>query len=198
MSGETPRIPPLPQAEWPPELVESVFGFRSAVRSDGPEEERQSGSHLLGTLARHPSLTQAFLTFNGHLLSRSTLTSAHRELLILRVAHLRRCDYEWAQHVILAEKAGIRPAEIARIPAGPDAPEWSPLERALLAAADELLADGTVGNGTWKALAAEFDDRQLMDVVFTVGAYELLAMALRSFGVQPEPALAPYLSCHRP
>jgi hypothetical protein len=32
-------------------------------------------------------------------------------------------------------------------------------------------------------LASELDDRQLMDVVFTVGAYDLLAMAFRTFGV---------------
>ncbi|WP_106400935.1 carboxymuconolactone decarboxylase family protein [Actinocorallia populi] len=202
MSGGAARIPPLPRAEWSPQLAEFISGYRSAVRSDGPEEERQSGANLLGTLARHPALAKAFLTFSGHLLSGGSLSVAHRELLVLRVAHVRRCDYEWAQHVILAEKAGVRPEEIARIPDGPDAPGWPPFERALLSAVDELLADGAVSGGTWKALAAEFDDRQLMDVVFTVGAYELVAMALRSFGVRPEPALVPYLpgyeDAHRP
>ena len=33
-------------------------------------------------------------------------------------------------------------------------------------------------------LAGGLDDRQLMDLVFTVGTYELLAMVFRSFGVQ--------------
>ena len=37
---------------------------------------------------------------------------------------------------------------------------------------------------TWQALAAELDEQQLMDLVFTVGAYDLLAMAFRSFGVE--------------
>ena len=42
---------------------------------------------------------------------------------------------------------------------------------------------GLVAPGRWAALATEFDDRQLMDVVFTVGAYDVLAMALRTFAV---------------
>ena len=64
-----------------------------------------------------------------------------------------------------------------RLPSGPN------LERALLRAVDELLGDACIGNETWSVLAADFDDHQLMDVVFTVGAYEVLAMALRTFAV---------------
>jgi alkylhydroperoxidase family enzyme len=74
--------------------------------------------------------------------------------------------------------------EIARIADGPDAPEWSVLERAMLAAVDELVDEAMVTDATWAALARELDQQQLMDLVFTVGAYELLAMAFRSFGVE--------------
>jgi 4-carboxymuconolactone decarboxylase len=41
-----------------------------------------------------------------------------------------------------------------------------------------------VADETWAVLAAELDEQQLMDLVFTVGAYDLLAMAMRSFGVE--------------
>ncbi len=187
------RIAPLPRAEWSPEMTEFISGFRSAVRGDGPEEGRQSGSNLLGTFARYPELAKAFLTFNGHLLYGSALSARQRELLVLRVAALRRCGYEWAQHVILGGKAGLEDEEIARVRQGPDAPGWDPLEGALVRAVDELLAEGTVGDETWRVLAGGFDERQLMDVVFTVGTYELLAMALSSFGVRPETDLIPYL-----
>jgi hypothetical protein len=50
-----------------------------------------------------------------------------------------------------------------------------------------------VGDETWSVLAGEFDARQLMDVIFTVGTYEMVAFALRSFAVEPEPDLGPYL-----
>ncbi len=41
-----------------------------------------------------------------------------------------------------------------------------------------------IGDATWVTLTAELDTRQLMNVVFTVGAYDLLAMALRTFAVE--------------
>ena len=56
--------------------------------------------------------------------------------------------------------------------------------RALLAAAEELLADARIGDATYAVLAAELDEQQLMDVVFTVGAYDLVAMAFRTFDVE--------------
>ena len=53
----------------------------------------------------------------------------------------------------------------------------------MVRAVDELVADALISDATWAVLAAELDVQQLMDLVFTVGAYDLLAMAFRSFGV---------------
>jgi alkylhydroperoxidase family enzyme len=147
-------------------------------------EGRPKGLNALGTLARHPDLTRSFNTFNGHLLYGTTLTPRQRELLVLRVATLRGSDYEWAQHVVLAGDVGLTDDDITRIGQGGDAEGWSALDAALLHAVDELVEDALIADPTWKQLAAELDDQQLMDVVFTVGAYDLLAMAFRSFGVQ--------------
>ncbi len=148
------------------------------------DDKRPKALNALGTLARHPELARAFNTFNGHVLFATTLSPRQRELLVLRVAAVRRCDYEWEQHVVLAGDAGLSADDIARAAEGPDAPGWSPLDRAMVAAVDELLHDAKVADPTWQALAGELDDQQLMDVVFTVGAYDLLAMAFRSFGVE--------------
>jgi AhpD family alkylhydroperoxidase len=138
---------------------------------------------VLGTLAQYPRLAQAYHTFNGHVLFGTELTTRQRELLVLRVAAVRQCDYEWRQHVVQAGDAGLTPDEIDRVAASPVGPEWSALERAMLQAVDELIRDAVVADATWTALAAELDTHQLMDLVFTVGAYDQLAMALRSFGV---------------
>jgi alkylhydroperoxidase family enzyme len=116
----------------------------------------------------------------GHLLFGTTLSPRVRELLVLRVAAVRGAEYEWVQHVVLAGDAGLTGEDIDRIAEGPHG-GWSPLDRALVAAVDQLLADARIDDATWKVLAAELDDQQLMDLVFTVGAYDLLAMAFRTF-----------------
>jgi alkylhydroperoxidase family enzyme len=140
--------------------------------------------NALGVLARHPALTTAFNTFNGHVLFGTTLTPRQRELLVLRVAWRRDAAYEWAQHVVLASDAGIPSDEVVRVAHGPDADGWSPLDAALIRAADELLDDARITDDTWHALSRQLDVQELMDVVFTVGAYDLVAMAFRTFDVE--------------
>ena len=182
-----PRIPPLAPAEWP----QAMKGALAALRPANPrhplpsrDPSRPKGLNALGTLAQHPELTTAFHTFNGHVLFGSTITPRQRELLVLRVAHRRAAEYEWTQHVVMAGDAGISAAEVQRIVEGPDAEGWSPLEAALLRAVDELVDDAVVGDATWATLAEHLDTEQLMDVVFTVGAYEVVAMAFKTFGVE--------------
>jgi alkylhydroperoxidase family enzyme len=146
----------------------------------------------MGVLAHHPELTAAYNQLIRHVLYFSAIAPRQRELLVLRVAHLRDSTYEWAQHVFQAGVAGLAPEEIARVRVGPSDPEWTSSDRALLAAADELVTDGRIGEHTYEALSAELDTQQLMDVVFTVGAYEVFAMALRTFDVELDDDLKPY------
>ena len=181
------RIDPLPTSEWPPEIRAAMAAIQPPVpRHPYPPRDpsRPKGLNALGTLAHHPALTQAFNTFNGHVLFATTLSPRQRELLVLRVAALRHSDYEWAQHAVLAGDAGLAPAEVAAIAEGPDAPGLDPLDRLLVRAVDELISVAEISAATWAALGEELDAQQLMDLVFTVGAYETLAMAFRSFGVE--------------
>jgi alkylhydroperoxidase family enzyme len=181
-----PRIAPLPREEWTEEVGQAIAALLPPD-AERPLRRRKGGSkghNVLGTLARHPKLMHAFHTFNGHVLFTSTLSPRQRELLILRVAALREAAYEWEQHVILAAEAGLDDQEIARIADGPEAPGWSATDAAMLWAVDELVSDAEVCAATWEQLTRTFDQQQLMDLVFTVGAYDLLAMAFRSFGIE--------------
>lgn len=153
---------------------------------------RPKGLNILGLLAHHPELATAYHTFNGHLLFATTLTPRQRELLVLRVGHLRDAPYEFAQHVVIAGDVGISADEIERIKVAPDHPGWSPLDAALLAAVDELVTDARIGDATFATLRAELDPQQLMDVIFTVGAYDALAMAMRSFDLEIDDDLKPF------
>jgi hypothetical protein len=74
---------------------------------------------------------------------------------------------------------------------GPSAPEWSPLEALLLQATDELHSERQISGATWDALAANLNEMQLIELCFLVGQYEMLAMFLRTVGVQLEPGKDP-------
>ena len=171
----TPRVAPLPIDEIEPEL-RVKFGAGPVL-------------NIFRTLANHPKLMKRWLVFGNHVLGRSTLPARERELVILRIGWLCRSAYEWGQHVVIGLGSGLSQAEIDRIPLGPDAAGWGELERALLRATDELHADAFISDATWAALSAKLDTQQLLDLIFTVGQYNLVSMALNSLGVQPEPGL---------
>lgn len=174
-----PRIPPLPASGHDEQV-------RELLRAVDPES---TASNIFATLVRHPGLFRRWLPFGGKLLA-GRLSARHRELAVLRTGWLCRSEYEWGQHVILARRAGIDEAEIERVRRGPDAPGWTELEAALLQAADELHTGACISDATWAVLAAELDERQLIEVPMLIGHYHLVAFTLNSLGVQLEPGVA--------
>jgi len=171
--GATPRVPPLGPGEWNADQA----AILAPIAAAGPIY------NIVSTLARHPDLYRAWSRFGTYILERSTLPPRHRELVILRIGWLCRSEYEFAQHRRLAHPVGLSDDEIDRVTLGPDAPGWSGFESTLLRAADEMHEQRTITNGTWQALAAQYDERQVMDLVFTAGEYVLVSMALNAFGV---------------
>ena len=172
------RVPPLPVDQWDDAVDHSLSGMLPAERRN-PED----AGNLLATLVRHPRLTRAFLRFNNHLLFTSTLSPRLRELAVLRVAHLTDCTYEWTHHVNMGRETGLTDEQIDGIQRGEATDD---LDRAVLRAVDELQDKATVSDATWAALSDHLDERQLMDLVFTIGCYGALAMAINTFGVEPD------------
>ena len=143
--------------------------------------------NIFRTMANIPKALTAFLAWGGYVLSRrNSLPARERELAILRVGYLCGAGYEWTQHVPIGRDGGLTDIEIERIKAGPDAPGWSSLDRAILRASDELVRDHFITDATWQDLA-ELGDTGRTDLVFTVGQYTQVSMILNSLGVQLDP-----------
>jgi alkylhydroperoxidase family enzyme len=141
---------------------------------------------VITTLARHPRLFRRWLPFAAALLLRGDLPNADRELVTLRTAQQCGSRYEWVHHVRLARRAGLPRAAVERLAEGPRAAGWTPRQRLLLLATDEMLDDRVIGDSTWAALAAELTERQLIELCLLVGHYAMLAVTLNSLGVQLE------------
>jgi alkylhydroperoxidase family enzyme len=109
--------------------------------------------------------------------------------LILRIDWLCGAEYEWAQHTRIGKAAGLTEDDLRHIRQGPEAAGVGKHDRLLLKAVDELHAEAFLSDETWNALAETYDTRQMMDLVFAVGQYNLVSMALNSFGVQLDPGL---------
>ena len=171
------RVAPLPAAEWD----DAVMGALRMM----PEEHRNptAAGNAVATFVNHPDLTRSYLTFSFYLLTRSTLPPRLRELAVLRIAHVSACAYEWNEHTAIGKQAGLTDDDIAALQRGEAADEF---DRTVLTAVDELVESTCISDATWAALGERLDKRQLMDFVFTIGGYHMLAMALNTFGVEPK------------
>jgi alkylhydroperoxidase family enzyme len=146
--------------------------------------------NIFRTLAHAPKALSRFLDWGNYVLSRrNSLPAREREIVILRVGWLCRSGYEFTQHRAIGLREGLSEPEIEAIKQGAGAPNWGDAERALIRATDELHADQFISDDTWAALSRQFDQKQCMDVVFTVGQYTQVSMMLNTFGVQLDEGL---------
>ena len=172
-----PRIDPL-ESEWHKSISQEYNIFKKFY--DGKI------INIFKTIAKHPKLMKNWIPFFTYILNSSRLPKREMEISILRIGWLCQSEYEWAQHAISAKNAGLTEEEIQRITEGPEAKGWSNFEQALIRAVDELHTNAFISDDTWNALSEKYDTKKLIDLIFTVGQYNLVSMFLNSIGVQLE------------
>jgi alkylhydroperoxidase family enzyme len=138
--------------------------------------------NIFKVMMNHPALARRWGVFAQHILRKQTLPVREREMLILRIGWLNQARYEFSQHTRIALAAGVTQDEIDRIAKGPGA-GWNEDDSMLLQAADDLFENSVVAQGTWQALSKRYSTEQMMDLVFTIGQYNMVSWALNSFGV---------------
>ena len=179
MRLSSPRIKPINEQQWDEEQ-HIVFA---------PHMLDGKIINLFRALANHVKLAKRWFLFSNHIMAKSTLALREREILILRIGWLCQAGYEWGQHVIIGKKCGLSHDEIQAIKEGPGAENWSRHDAFLLRAVDELHGDAFISDETWAGVKETYTDQQIMDLVFTVGQYNMVSMALNSFGVQLDPGV---------
>lgn len=141
--------------------------------------------HLFTTLGQRRLLFWAWAFYGGRLL-RGRLRAVDTELVILRVAHLRSCEYELQHHRRMARRAGLDADMQATIFAWPDAPNGSALtdrQQALLTATDEFVEDRTISDATWQRLATHLDRLQLIEFCLLASQYDGLAATMSALDI---------------
>jgi alkylhydroperoxidase family enzyme len=191
--AEAPRLAPVPREAWSEEMIDALrLAFPEPVVERflaGPDGAGVPTA--IATMLHHPALAGPWLAYNNVLLWSPALAHRLRELMVLRIAWRARSSYEWVQHVKLGERYDVTRDDVIAVTVGPDADRWTPLERDLLTATDELLDAHRIADDTWARLAEQLDERQLVEAVFVAGTYSCLAMVLNSFGLQLDAGLDP-------
>jgi 4-carboxymuconolactone decarboxylase len=185
--AERPLLTPLEVTEWGEDeyaAVGALFGVsgEEVPRAGSGDVRDPANFDILGVLARHPRMAREFLVYNAYLLQRGELPLRLRELAILRLAHKRRSAFFWGEHVRVATAGGLSEDDIAALAHGNS--DFGGVDRLVLEATDELLADGRNQPATWNRLVEELGTHQAMELIFVVGTYGMLAMACDTWQLQ--------------
>jgi len=179
------KFAPLGEGEWS-DAAYDAFGVLLGVpgdqvpRAGSGERYDPLNFPIIGSLAHHPALAKAFLRFNNFHLFKGELPARLRELAIMRVAATRRSAFEYGEHVrIGTEQAGITLAEVELLEAGNAG--FAGADLAALEAADELLATNRIAD--WDGLVELLGVHEAIELIFVVGTYNTLAMALDTWDV---------------
>ncbi|GHF80760.1 AhpD family alkylhydroperoxidase [Amycolatopsis bartoniae] len=154
------------------------------VTGDGEVAERiraRRGGRLTpldGMLLHSPPFADGWNSLLGAIRGRSTLPGDVRELAILRVAELNGAGYEWSAHEPVAKDEGLTTEQIAALRADGDPAVLDPRQRAALAYTDAMTRQVAVGEELFRALGEHFDDRQVVELTVTVGAYNMVSRFL--------------------
>ena len=147
--------------------------------------------NLYRALANHPPLVAAWTEFSRVLRHDTRTPRALRELVILRGAQLIASEYEWAQHLAMARKAGVREAQIVALASWRTSPEFDARERAALALGEAVTACRVTDEVHAEAMR-HFDSHDYVEVALVAAFYAMVGRMLDAMGVPLEPELSGY------
>jgi alkylhydroperoxidase family enzyme len=166
------NVVPLPIDQWDPALKKIISDMKG----------QPINVHKL--MAHHPELLLAWWNFRNHSVTGGALGARLGELVILRVAVHMKAWYEWGSHVDRSLACGLSLTEVERVKTGPSAQGWSPQEKAVLLAVDELIDNHAISPQTQELLGQSCTVQQVFDLIAIQGMYVILGGLINSFGLE--------------
>jgi AhpD family alkylhydroperoxidase len=164
-------MPRVPLAQFEPALKKRL------------EELWGTPPNLYKALGNHPKLAAAWTEFSKTLRYDTRTPRALRELVILRGAQVMRSEYEWAQHLPMARKAGVTEAQIQALASWEASPQFSDREKAALALG-EAVTEGRVTDDIYAEAMQHFDHHDYVEIALVASFYAMVGRMLDAMGVQ--------------
>lgn len=140
--------------------------------------------NVFATLAHNPRVLKRFSLFAGLFLAKNSIPVREREIVILRVAWNCRSVYEFGQHTVIGSQCGLTDDEVVDLARRQPTRSWSGRDATLIAMSDELCRDNDITASTWAALAGDWSEGELVELIMLVGSYRALAGFLNATRVE--------------
>ena len=180
------RLRQIPKAEASAEvqaIYQEFFGERDPVAEPGTATG--TPGDYWTTFALVPDLmVQARDCLLGMLGPGRQLDPQLRELAILRTGIVGNSRFEYSQHMKVARTVNIPEAKLAAIKGWTTSGLFSPAERAVMAATDELLARNLVEDATFAELQRHLSDPQILELFYAIGLWRMHGLITRALHLE--------------
>ncbi|MDO8434084.1 MAG: carboxymuconolactone decarboxylase family protein [Candidatus Binatus sp.] len=180
------RVREVGLAEATPEtrkIYQQIFGDRDPVAEPGTTTGTR-GDYWT-TLALVPDIFKLSTEIVWGLLAPGRkLDPVLRELAILRNAIVGDCKFEYSQHHKVSRMIGMPEEKLAAIKNWTTSSAYSPAERAVMAATDELIGRNLVEDATFAELKRHLSDEQIVELFYVITTYRMHGMMLRALHLE--------------
>jgi alkylhydroperoxidase family enzyme len=180
------RLRQVSLAEASPEvrsIYQNFFGDRDPVAQPGTASG--TPGDYWTTFALVPDLlVQARRTLMALLAPGRVLEPRYRELAIIRTGIVGDSRFEYSQHLKVARMTGVAEAKLDAIKGWVTSDRFEPAERAVMAAADELVGRNLVEDATFASLKQHFSDEQILELFYVIGLWRMHGMIVRALHLE--------------
>jgi alkylhydroperoxidase family enzyme len=177
-----PKIPYLAEDKiGPPDLV-------AAIRARRPAGKLWNLDRML---LHSPNFAKGWNAMFGAIRGQLSLPTKLREIPTMAIAVLNKAEYEWAVHEPELKNAGGTAEQLAAlkdpVAASKNEKLFDEAERAALTLAIEMTREVQVPDATLKRVRAALPDQQVVELIGTIAAYNMVSRFLVATGVELEP-----------
>ncbi len=151
-----------------------------------------AGLNVFRILSQHPALSGVIAKQLAMLLYRGNkLDDRLRELIIMRIGWRTGALYEWTQHWPVALRIGLTEEETLAVRDPANATCLGAAELAVIAATDDVLDNGAVGEASWRACAAHLPSHEeRLELVAAICNWNTFSIMLKSLNIPLEDGVA--------
>ncbi len=146
-------------------------------------------SNITKVLAGSPDTLSALAPFLSQVMNPTTIDLATKEVVVLRVSAVNRCDYCIPTHQVVARRAGLSVEAVAAL-SSPGLTEagLTPREHVLATYCDQVVADaGAVPDDLLTAMREHFADHEIVELTVLAGAITTLNYVASVAGIPLDP-----------
>jgi alkylhydroperoxidase family enzyme len=161
--------------------------------SDVSKEKREAvgypDKHVLNVsrlaLWAPDGLWRAHSAYKRAMIYETKIDERLREILILRVAHLSRSEYELRHHLSISANLGFTHAQQEALRIG-DYSKLSEPERAVAEFTDDVVGNRGVADKTLEKVRKLFGEPQVIEMLIVIASYVGTALLAKAAGVEPD------------